>query len=95
MEDNAVLEEGFNGLTRAQASLPASWYLDPAHFEREVREIWGRNWVYLCRAETLDGPRAFRTFEVAGQPILLLRDQEGELQGFFNTCRHRGSILCP
>ena len=95
MEDNAVLEEGFNGLARVQEALPASWYLDPAHYDRELRQIWGRNWVYLCRADTLDGPRSFRTFEVAGQPILLLRDQDGALQGFFNSCRHRGSMLCP
>ncbi|MEQ8293398.1 MAG: aromatic ring-hydroxylating dioxygenase subunit alpha [Roseovarius sp.] len=95
MEDNAVLEEGFNGLTRMQEALPASWYFDPAHYARELREIWGRSWVYLCRADTLDGPRAFRSFDVAGQPVLLVRDQEGVLQGFFNTCRHRGSLLCP
>ena len=54
MEDNAVLEEGFNGLTRMQEALPASWYFDPAHYARELREIWGRNWVYLCRADTLE-----------------------------------------
>ena len=95
MDNRPVLESGFNGLTLAQPSLPSSWYQDPAHHERELANIWGRNWIYLCRAETLEAPLSFRTFEVAGQSVLILRDQDGGLTGFFNTCRHRGSILCP
>jgi len=94
MEDQPVLETDFNGLSRSMPSLPAAWYFDPDHYSREMTEIWGNNWLYLCRAETLDGPQAFRSFEVAGQPILILRDEQGALRGFFNTCRHRGSILC-
>lgn len=94
MSDRSVLETSFNGLSRCMPALPAAWYFAATQFERELREIWGRNWVYLCRAETLVGPQAFRTFEVAGQPILILRDAAGGLRGFFNTCRHRGSILC-
>ncbi|QYX57058.1 aromatic ring-hydroxylating dioxygenase subunit alpha [Roseovarius sp. SCSIO 43702] len=94
MDDHPVLETEFNGLSRSMPSLPAAWYRDPAHHARELELIWGRNWIYLCRSETLDGPRSFRTFEVAGQPVLLLRNAEGALRGFLNTCRHRGSILC-
>lgn len=95
MDDQPVLESGFNGLARAQPALPAAWYFDPAHFERERAAIWGKNWIYLCRAEALAGPLAFRSFRVGGQPIVILRDEAGALRGFFNTCRHRGSILCP
>lgn len=94
MEDHPILETSFNGLSRPMPSLPAEWYTDPQHFAREMTEIWSRNWVYLCRADALEGPQAFRTFEVARQPILILRDKDGALRGFFNTCRHRGSILC-
>ncbi|MEO0782594.1 MAG: aromatic ring-hydroxylating dioxygenase subunit alpha [Pseudomonadota bacterium] len=94
MDDHPVLASDFNGLTRAQPSLPASWYRDPDHFEKELRHVFARNWVYLCRAEGLPEPRAYRTFRVAGQPILVIRDRDGRLQGYFNTCRHRGSILC-
>jgi Rieske 2Fe-2S family protein len=89
-----ALETRFNGLARAQPSLPAAWYYEPAQFEREMREIWWRNWIYLCRAEGLAEPRSFRTFTVAGQELLLVREEDGALQGYFNTCRHRGSVLC-
>ncbi|MDU8945676.1 aromatic ring-hydroxylating oxygenase subunit alpha [Ovoidimarina sediminis] len=94
MHDDLILASEFNGLTAAQPSLPARWYTDPAHFDREMREIWRRNWIYLCRRETLPEPGAFRTFTVGGQEIVILADADGTLRGFFNTCRHRGSALC-
>lgn len=94
MERKSVLESEFNGLTSAQPSLPAEWYFDSTHFARELDQIWTRNWVYLCRAETLANPCDFHRFDIAGQPVLLLRDEQGNLKGFLNTCRHRGSILC-
>lgn len=93
MDDHAPLHSDFNGLTRAEPSLPADWYRDPAHHVREMTEIWGRSWVYLCRAETI-APLGWRTFQVAGQPVMVVRDGEGALRAFHNTCRHRGSILC-
>ena len=84
----------YNGLTHTPASLPRSFYTDADHHERELQEIWYKSWVYLCRAETLDGPLAFRGFQLAMQPILLLRDEAGELRAFYNVCRHRGALLC-
>jgi Rieske 2Fe-2S family protein len=84
----------YNGLTHTPATLPRDCYTDAAHYQHELRDIWYKNWVYLCRAETLDGPLAFRTFTLGTQPILLLRDGLGALRAFYNVCRHRGSILC-
>jgi Rieske 2Fe-2S family protein len=57
-------------------------------------EIWHKNWLYVCRSTELPGPRAYRTFELGDQSILLVRDERSELQGYFNTCRHRGAALC-
>ena len=85
---------GYNGLTEHRQALPAHYYFDRAHYERELRRIWFRNWLYVGRSEELPLPRSFRTFEIAGQHILLVRDDAGQLQGFYNTCRHRGAALC-
>ena len=80
--------------TRVQATLPADYYLDDGHYQRELDAIWYRNWVYVCRAEALEGPRAFRTIEIGSQSILIVRDEHHRLNAFHNTCRHRGSVLC-
>jgi Rieske 2Fe-2S family protein len=85
---------GYNGLTEHTEGLPAQAYYDPQQYERELRRIWYRNWVYVGRCSELDRARAFRTFELGDQKILLVRDDRGVLQGFHNTCRHRGAALC-
>jgi len=84
----------YNGLPRPVSSLPSVSYYDEAHYRRELREIWYRNWLYVCRADELPGPRDFLTYEIGDQNILLLRDRDGGLRAFHNTCRHRGSRLC-
>ena len=82
-----------NQLTEVQETLPVEWYLDEKHYERELETIWYNNWVYVCRADALSEPRAFRTQQIGSQNIIVLRTEEGGLNGFHNTCRHRGSIL--
>ena len=86
--------KSYTGLTETRETLPAHYYLDNAHHERELHAIWYRQWVYVGRADSLDGPRAFRTIEIGSQNILIVRDENGDLQAFHNTCRHRGSVLC-
>jgi len=85
---------GYNGLTEHTQGLPADAYFDPRHYERELQRIWYRNWVYVGRSSEVARPREFRTFDLGDQKLLLLRDDEGTLRGFHNTCRHRGSALC-
>ena len=88
-----VFETGFNGLKTAQPSLPSDWYWDESQYRRELKAIWHQSWLYLCRGDAI-APGSFRAPEIAGQRIVVVRDSEGVLRGFFNTCRHRGSILC-
>ena len=77
-----------------QPGLPSSWYYDEAHFARELQAIWAREW--LCVGRAGDWPRAgsWRRFVLGDQQLLVVRDGEGRLHGFHNTCRHRGSALC-
>ena len=84
----------FSGLRQLEPSLPSSWYFDPAHYALELDRVWYRNWIYLCRTESIAAPCSYRTFTVGTQPVLLLRDESGTLRAFYNTCRHRGSLLC-
>lgn len=84
----------YNGLREAKDGLPASWYFDPRHHELELARIWRQTWIYVTRSSEVGKPRAYLTLSLAGQRILLVRDDEGTLRGFHNTCRHRGAALC-
>ena len=85
---------GYNGLTELTPGLSAEAYFDPRRYERELQRIWFRNWLYVGRSSEVAAKRAFRTFEIGDQRILLVRGDDGVLRGFHNTCRHRGALLC-
>ena len=86
--------EDFNGLRQSEKSLPATWYYDNTHYLQELESIFYSSWIYLCHTSSVAEARSFRSFNIGKQGIFLVRDDHGELRGFHNTCRHRGSKLC-
>ena len=89
-----TLHGPYNGLQQHTKGLPAGAYFDPRQYARELQRIWYRNWIYVARSSDLARPRAFRTVEIGDQRLLVIRADDGALQGFHNTCRHRGAALC-
>lgn len=83
----------YRSLKNVEPSLPGSWYYDPAILEKEMARIFKREWLYVCHASALAKPLSYRTLQIGDQPIFILRDSDGSLQAYYNTCRHRGSIL--
>jgi choline monooxygenase len=77
-----------NELARA-STLPASAYVDPAILAAEQRRIFARTWQPVVPLADVREPGTFATAEIAGAPIVVVRDGAGELRGFFNVCRHR------
>ena len=84
----------YNGLAAAQPTLPSRAYFGQAEFERDLKAIWQRNWIHVCRSSELAAPLAWRVYRLGTQEILIVRDELGVLRAFHNTCRHRGSQLC-
>src|SRR5262245_62335599 len=61
---------------------------------QEMAQIFGRCWFYVGHAPELKKPGDFRSRKVAGRPVIFVRDQKGAFHCLFNTCRHRGAIVC-
>lgn len=80
-------------LSRCEPSLPARYYYDETRYGEELDAIWARNWVYVGRNNDLPAG-TMRRVEVAGRNLLLVKDRDGTLSAFHNTCRHRGAELC-
>jgi len=93
---NRVLtgNEDFDGLTECVATLPGKAYWDQDWYRQELDRIFYSQWLFLCHSSTLREMRSFRSFTIGTQSIFLVRDEDGTLRGFHNTCRHRGSALC-
>ena len=87
-------DPGYLGLTSTVETLPASYYFDPLHYQRELKQIWQRNWIYVCRSSAIESPRSYRTLQLGDQSVLVVRGEDGVARAFYNTCRHRGAALC-
>src|SRR6185295_1314000 len=81
-------------LERVEAGLPAAWYYDPAHYQRELDAFWYRRWIAACREEEIPAAGDWVVVRVGSQSLVILRDGKSSIKAFHNTCRHRGSILC-
>ena len=81
------------GIERAR-TLPAAWYSDDTFHRHEVQRVFRSDWVCAGVTDDLPPARSWRAITVAGLPVLLVRDAEGQLRGFLNVCRHRASPLC-
>jgi benzoate/toluate 1,2-dioxygenase alpha subunit len=69
-------------------------FLDPELFEIEMKKIFEGSWIYLAHESQLPGPNDYYTTFMGRQPVIVSRNDRGELRGFINTCMHRGATLC-
>jgi benzoate/toluate 1,2-dioxygenase alpha subunit len=65
----------------------------PEIFELEMAAIFERTWIFLAMESQLPRPFDFYCTTIGRQPIILIRNAQGALGGFFNSCRHKGARL--
>ena len=81
-------------MSDVRQTLPARYYVDPAHFAREQERFFAGMWVCVARIEDLAAPGDYVVREIAGESVIVTRDAAGAFRGFHNVCRHRGTRLC-
>jgi choline monooxygenase len=74
-------------------ALEPNLYLEPDIVRLEQEAIFERTWQLAGHVSDLSEPGSYLTTDVVDQPILVVRDKEGEIRAFRNVCRHRGSRL--
>ncbi|GAB5435799.1 aromatic ring-hydroxylating oxygenase subunit alpha [Falsiruegeria mediterranea] len=77
---------------QARAMPPSVYYTDEFLAE-EIEHIFKKDWFCVGRASSLAEVGDYVTCELADQPIIVLRDKDGELRAYSNVCRHRMSTL--
>ncbi len=68
--------------------------VSPSVLQAEMKKVFAKCWIYVGHASEIKAPGDFVTRRVTGRPIIFCRDHSGEIHCFFNTCRHRGAIVC-
>lgn len=68
-------------------------YTDAALAQRERAEIFGYVPIMAAHGSELPDPNDFLTVQLPNNEVVLVRQPNGDVRGFVNTCRHRGARL--
>ena len=74
-------------------AMPTSVYTSEDFVEAELKHVFSKDWYCVGRADALSKTGDYVTAELAGQPIVVLRDADHQLRAMSNVCLHRMSTL--
>src|SRR5213596_1369799 len=74
-------------------TLPQRYFVSPAVFAEEQEKVFSKQWVLIGHQSQIAKSGDYFTAEIAGESLIIVRDKRGEIHGFYNVCRHRGSRL--
>jgi glycine betaine catabolism A len=75
-------------------ALQREFYNSPAVFTADMSRVYGRWWLFAGHSFLIPKPGDYFTWQIGNDPIIVVRDDAGEVRAFHNTCRHRGSRIC-
>ncbi len=75
-------------------SLERDFYVDEDVYRADVERIWRTSWLFAGHSAQIPVPGDYFTWEIDGDPILIIRGDDGAVRAFHNVCRHRGTLLC-
>ena len=81
-----------NPLEKA-STIPAPWYRDRRIEDLERSSVFGGTWQIVGRADQVREKGQFFTADLAGEPILVVRSDDGQLRAFYNVCRHHAAAV--
>ena len=87
LQDNVALP-----FAKARA-MPKSVYTSDEFLDYEIENVFKKDWFCAGRSDSLKNVGDYFTLELAGQPIMVLRDNEKKITAQSNVCRHRMSTL--
>jgi glycine betaine catabolism A len=75
-------------------SLEQKFYTDPDYYKLDLENIFYRDWLFVGHDCELPKTGSYMTVQVGAYPVLIVRDAQGGIRAFHNSCRHRGSRIC-
>lgn len=85
IEAGKQLEEGF---------YPLQFFNDPDIHQLELERIFGRAWILIGHETEITEPGDYTRRFVGTDTFIFVRDESGEINVLFDSCRHQGTKLC-
>ncbi|SFP02902.1 aromatic ring-hydroxylating oxygenase subunit alpha [Salibacterium halotolerans] len=89
-----MIEGGWPSDAAFESTLPGEKYYDGETFRKELEKIWFKTWLCAGREEEIPNTGNYTTVQIAHENFIVTRGSDGQINAFYNVCRHRGSRLC-
>lgn len=91
--DFHTVSQGYDTDPSCSFSLNKAAYTDPRWHDVDVKHIMAKTWQWVCHVEKVRERGQYIAIQIAGQPIIVIRDRNGVLRAFYNVCQHRAHEL--
>ena len=78
---------------KSQSTIPSKWYYEDEFLDQEKSEIFLKEWQLIGSHSQIKNPGDVLVAEIANNPIIVSRQKDNTLKGFYNVCQHRGGPL--
>ena len=75
-------------------SLEQAFYVQEEIFQFEWEHIWKKYWLFAGTTADIPRPGDYFLYQAGRDSIIIIRDKQGVIHAHYNTCRHRGSLIC-
>ena len=82
-----------SGTSAPAKSLLQEYFVSPEVFAEEQKKIFAKQWLLVGHQSQITNPGDYIVQQAIGESLIVIRDKAGEIHGFFNVCRHRGTRL--
>lgn len=89
---HAAVLQGFGDLAPSTMHIPRERYSDPRIFQEELRTTLSAP-IVLTLSSKLPNPGDFVTMDFLGNPVIIVRGEDGRARVLLNACRHRGATV--
>jgi PAH dioxygenase large subunit len=77
-----------------QGFVPLRAFNDAGLHELELDRIFTRAWVFVGHESEIPARGDYAQRRIGRDPFVLVRGEDGEIRVLFDTCRHRGAMVC-
>ena len=75
--------------------IPAAVNHSADFLDHELRHVFSKDWICIGREDELLKHGDYLTGEIAGVPVMAVRQHDNQIKGFINACAHRFACLLP
>lgn len=81
-------------LSLEQGRMSRDVFWDKDIYEQEIERIFARCWLFVAHESQIPKAGDYVTTYMGEDNVLIVRQKDGSIKGFLNTCPHRGNKVC-